>query len=246
MNRKLLIIALILISFASFVFAANSDTATLTIKGYKNEDLPSDSTLRVYVYNTISGQSSTTAVDKKIDITDYLSSYLNFKDIFSIKLQTNMNKTIKISIAVSPFTNQDDKTDVISTSYYLTTAAGSYDSSSSSYSSGDYYYYYKHVASFSVSPSDFENSSTGYSVGSDGSSKSAFADLQETVNSSYKRKNGRTWYTYSPTRNVLDGMSSSTIDSMIYVKMKLNVTSLDNINANVQYLAPVTITVSTE
>ncbi len=236
-------IALILISFVSFVFAVNSDEATLTIKGYKNEDLPADSTLRVYVYNT-SGQSSTTAVDKKIDITDYLSSYLSFKDIFSIKIQTNMNKTIKISIAVSPFTNQDDKTDVISTSYYLTTSAGSYDSSSSYNSSGDYYY--KHEASFSVSPSDFENNSTGYSVGSDGSSKSASADLKETVNSSYKKKKGRNWYTYSPKGDVLDGMSSSTIDSMIYVKMKLNVTSLDNINANVQYLAPVTIMVSTE
>ena len=246
MNRKLLIIALILISFVSFVFAANSDTATLTIKGYKNEDLPSDSTLRVYVYNTISGQSSTTAVDKKIDITDYLSSYLSFKDIFSIKLQTNMNKTIKISIAVSPFTNQDDKTDVISTSYYLTTKAGSYDSSSSYYSSGSYYY--KHEASFSVSPSDFENSSTGCSVGSEGSSKSASVALEEAIKSSRKKKRDSEseWSTYSPTRNVLDGMSSSTIDSMIYVKMKLNVTSLDNINANVQYLAPVTITVSTE
>ena len=237
MNKKLLIITLFLI-VCVFSVASRSDEKTLTIKGYKLGNLPADGILRVYVYDTTSSESSTTKVDDELDVTNYLNNYISgFKNIFSIKIQTNLVSPISVVINFSPFTSQDKTKTSISTSYYLKTSAGSYTNANKKSS-----YYYTYSASMSTFPDSFKNSS-GVTV----STSSSNATVSQSISAKRgKNKNGIN-YTYTLTsKTTLDNIdSNATVDSTIYVYMKLN-TTYNDILANVKYIAPVKITVTTE
>ena len=253
MNKRLLVIVLVFIACFSFIYAAaekQETSTTLDIKAYKLGDLPQDGILRVYVYNTSSdNQSSTTQVEDQLDITSYLKSYISgFRNVFSIKIQTNLVSPISVVINFSPFTSQDKTKTSISTSYYLSTSAGSYTNTSSKRDSSYYYYYYKYSASMTTSPDSFEDSSSGTTVSTGTSS----ATVSQSI--SAKRYGTYDYYfnygeDYSLTSTTtLDNIDSNkTVDSMIYVYMKLNdITYDDGIVANVKYVAPVKITVTTE
>lgn len=263
MKKKLIIFALIFIVSVSFIFA-DSDDATLTIQGYKNPDLPTDGTLKLYVYNTMSSQSSTTEVSGDLDVTSSLSTYISaFTDIFSIKLQTNLKSNVSLSVKFSPFISQDKNKNVISTSYYLKASGTDYTNNyntESSYSgwggSSSTYYFIKHSPSISITPTGFTNSSSGYTVSVDEDEKAttATAEIVQTITSTYgtasrnSADSVRKWRTYSnqTSSETLENIATDgTVDSMIYVKMKLN-TTLNAIFANVNYQAPVIITVSVE
>lgn len=254
MNKRFLVVVLVLFSCFSFVWAADPAITTLNIRAYKLGNLPQDGILRVYVYNTSTdNQSSTTQVKDQgqLDVTKYLENYISgFRNVFSIKIQTNLVSPIKIVINFNPFTSQDNTKAVIPTSYYLDTKAGSYanKSSSGAYSSYGsyryYYYYYRYSASMTTSPNSFEDSSSGATV-----STSSSATVNQGITIQRKADSrGSSWGSYTPTSDTtLDYIDSDkTVDSMIYVYMKLNDITYDNIIANVQYIAPVKITVTTE
>ncbi len=249
MNKRFLVVVLVLFSCFSFVWAADPAITTLNIRAYKLGNLPQDGILRVYVYNTSTdNQSSTTQVKDQgqLDVTKYLENYISgFRNVFSIKIQTNLVSPIKIVINFNPFTSQDNTKAVISTSYYLKTDAGSYTNSRSKWdNSSSYYYYYKYSASMTTSPNSFEDSSSGTTVST---SSSAIVNQGITIQRKADSR-GSSWGSYTPTSDTtLDYIDSDkTVDSMIYVYMKLNDITYDNIIANVQYIAPVKITVTTE
>ena len=267
MKKKLIIFALIFIVSVSFIFA-DSDDATLTIQGYKNPDLPTDGTLKLYVYNTMSSQSSTTEVSGDLDVTSSLSTYISaFTDIFSIKLQTNLKSNVSLSVKFSPFISQDKNKNVISTSYYLKASGTDYINNykTSSDRGRKTYYFIKHSPSFTITPTDFKNSTSGYTVSADedGNATTATAEIVQTISStsgsaqssggprgssSVDADDVTNWSTYSnqTSSETLENIATDgTVDSMIYVKMKLN-TTLNAILANVNYQAPVIITVSVE
>lgn len=220
--------------FTSLLFAdTKTSTATLQITGYKN--MPNDGILRVYVYNTTSSTSSTTEVGKEIDVSDLLDSYISSrKDVFSIKVQTNLNKTITLTITVAPFTSQETAESVISTSYGFTTTAGTY-TTTEKYND----HYYKYSANMSTDKSTI----TVSALGSTGT-----ATITQTISGQRQRSSSESWssYTIPSTYDVLSpNDENATVDSTISVKMKLNTTKTD-ILANVKYIAPVIITVSAE
>lgn len=230
--KRFTLISIFIMLFTSLLFAdTKTSTATLQITGYKN--MPNDGILRVYVYNTTSSTSSTTEVGKEIDVSDLLDSYISSsKDVFSIKVQTNLNKTITLTITVAPFTSQGTTESVISTRYSFTTSAGTY-TTTKSYSS----YYYKYSASMSSDKSTI----TVSALGSTGT-----ATITQTISGQYRYRG--TWYDYTipSTSDVLyPNDENATVDSTISVKMKLNTTKTE-ILANVKYVAPVIITVSAE
>lgn len=243
MNKRFLVVVLVLFSCFSFVWAADPAITTLNIRAYKLGNLPQDGILRVYVYNTSTdNQSSTTQVKDQgqLDVTKYLENYISgFRNVFSIKIQTNLVSPIKIVINFNPFTSQDNTKAVISTIYNLDTKAGSYTNSSKKNN-----YYYKYSASMTTSPNSFEDSSSGTTVST---SSSAIVNQGITIQRKADSK-GSSWGSYTPTSDTtLDYIDSDkTVDSMIYVYMKLNNITYDNIIANVQYIAPVKITVTTE
>ena len=243
--KKLILVTVFLVFVASLIFAnATTSVATLTIEGYKLSEAPEEGTLRVYVYDT-SSSDSTTIVADKVDITNYLSNYISgFKDVFSVKIQTNLNKKITVSISVSPFISQDTTKSVIKTSYYLTKDEGSYTASSTT---SDYYgtytTYYKYTASMNVSDSSFTNSSSGKTVGNSASTDSATVQITQTISAKSGFRSDIINRSYSLKNETLDYIEKNTVDSMIYMQMKLNTTT-DKITANVEYKAPVTITVS--
>lgn len=275
MTKKLILICCCFI-FASLLFAdTQSSDATLTVKGYKEADTPSEGTLKVYIYDTRSRTSSTTQVSDELDITSYVKSnnYISgFKDVFRIYLQSNLNKKVTVSIAFSPFVSDSEKQDIIPTAYYMSLNAGTYESSdysySYSYSTGSYTQYkYQYATTLTVSNEDFSDSTSGCVVGSGGKKETiAVSVLQEVTTKQRKTQGGRggsSYTDFTPTEYVLDGMtsssgyygsSSSTLNSTIYVKMKLVPTeaqktahsSTSGITPNVEYTAPVTITVSIE
>jgi hypothetical protein len=257
MNKRLLVIVLVFIACFSFIYAATEKqetSTTLDIKAYKLGDLPQDGILRVYVYNTSSNeQSSTTQVENQLDITSYLKDYISgFRNVFSIKIQTNLVSSISVVINFSPFTSQDKTKTSISTSYYLdtTTAAGSYTNASSKRDSSSSYYYYKYSASMTTKPTSFEDSSSGTTVSTGASS----ATVSQSI-SAKRNKYGTNDYYFNywgedyalSSKTTLDNIDSNkTVDSTIYVYMKLNDITYEGIVANVQYVAPVKITVTTE
>lgn len=271
MTKKLILICCCFI-FASLLFAdTQSSDATLTVKGYKEADTPSEGTLKVYIYDTRSRTSSTTQVSDELDITSYVKSnnYISgFKDVFRIYLQSNLNKKVTVSIAFSPFVSDSEKQDIIPTAYYMSLNAGTYESSQYSASSGSKTsYMYKYATTLTVSNEDFSDTTSGCVVGSGGKKETiAVSVLQEVTTKQRKTQGGRggsSYTDFTPTGYVLDGMtsssgyygsSSSTLNSTIYVKMKLVPTeaqktahsSTSGITPNVEYTAPVTITVSIE
>lgn len=230
--KRFTLISIFIMLFTALLFAdTKTSTATLQITGYKN--MPNDGILRVYVYNTTSSTSSTTEVGKEIDVSDLLDSYISTsKDVFSIKVQTNLNKTITLTITVAPFTSQETAESVISTSYRFTTTAGTY-TTTKSYSS----YYYRYSAGMSTDKSTI----TVSALGSTGT-----ATITQTISGQYRYRGNWYDYTIPSTYNVLyPNDKNATVDSTISVKMKLNTTKTD-ILANVKYVAPVIITVSAE
>ncbi len=244
--KKIILICMFIMLFTSLLFAAESATSTLQITGYKN--IPDEGILRVYVYNTTSSSSSTTEVGKEIDILDgvdatsidtSLQSYItSYKDVFSIKIQTNLKNPVKIEINVNPFTSQGTTSSVIPTSYEFSTTAGTYTTSEKHQSSSwSDYYYFKYTATMGIDKSTVtvsESESTGT------------ATITQSISAQYKYRNR--WYNYSIPSSydtLYPNDTNATVDSMIYVTMKLN-TELDNILTNVKYVAPVKITVTME
>lgn len=245
--KKIILICMFIMLFASLLFAAESATSTLQITGYKN--IPDEGILRVYVYNTTSSSSSTTEVGKEIDILDgvdatsidtSLQNYItNYKDVFSIKIQTNLNKKVKIEINVNPFTSQGTTSSVIPTSYEFSTSPGTYETDNDYYYNRRYYYF-KYSASMSNDKSTVTVSD---------SSSTDTATITQSISgfrkSSYYSSNWSTHTIPSSYDTLYPNDTNATVDSMIYVTMKLN-TELDNILTNVKYVAPVKITVTME
>lgn len=241
--KKLMFVVVFIVLFGALLFADTS-TSTLEIKGYKLSNMP-DGILRVYVYNTTSTQDLTKAdlVSNQIDVSDYLSNYISgSKDVFSIKVQTNLNKTVIIKVTVAPFTSQDTAKSVISTTYSLSQSAGYYVTTGSYYSSRRYYYY-RYNASATVSPS--------YITATDATSADNYSEITLRMASARRSTNRSTLVnsstggsSYSLTGETLYPIEDrATVDSTISVKMKLN-TILNDITPNVQYVAPVVIEVS--
>ena len=261
MKKRLFLICCCLV-FASLLFAdAQSSDATLTVKGYKEASDPSEGTLRIYIYDTRSSTSSTTQVSDELDITNYITkssgNYISsFKDVFRIYLRSNLNKKVTVSIAFSPFVSDSEKKDVLPTAYYMTLNAGSYERNRSSGTS------YKYATTLTVSNEDFLDTTSGCVVGSSGKNETTAVSVLQEVTTKQRKTQGGGYYggssssytDFTPTNYVLDGMSNYTIDSTIYVKMKLVPTeeqktahsSTNGITPNVNYVAPVTITVSIE
>ena len=248
--KKFILISIFMMLFTSLIFAdTTTATSTLQITGYKSEKL-FDSILKVYVYNTTSGQSSTTEFGSEIDIldgvavadiSDSLNGYINdYKDVFSIKVQTNLKSNINVNISVSPFISQDStQSSVIKTIYSLTTSNGTYTyyKKSGSGRSGTYYIY----------TGSWNPNSLILTVGDNGDKNSTNYTIVQSISAKKQSGSGSpSSYTIPDDYIVLyPAEENRTIDSMIYVKMKLN-TTLDNILPNVKYVAPVIITVSTE
>lgn len=233
--KKLMFVVVFIVLFGALLFADTS-TSTLEIKGYKLSNMP-DGILRVYVYNTTSTQDLTNAdlVSNQIDVSDYLSNYISgSKDVFSIKVQTNLNKTVIIKVTVAPFTSQDSEhSSVISTSYNFSTSPGTYETTT--YYS---YYYYKYSGNMS-------NDKSTVTV-SDSSSTDTVTIRQSILGYCKSRYYGWSWQTYNipvTYETLYPNDEKATVDSTIAVKMKLN-TTLNDITPNVQYVAPVVIEVS--
>ncbi len=246
--KKIILICMFIMLFTSLLFA-DTATSTLQITGYKN--MPDEGILRVYVYNTTSSSSSTTEVGKEIDILDgvaatsidtSLNNYItSYKDVFSIKIQTNLNKKVKIEINVNPFTSQGTTSSVIPTIYKFSTTAGTYTTLNASRiptSSSRSRYYFKYTATMTIDNSTVNASS---SEGTATISQSISAGYASSSSSYY-------WNSYTvPTtyETLYPNDTNATVDSTINVTMKLN-TELDNILTNVKYVAPVKITVTME
>lgn len=240
--KKLMFVVVFIVLFGALLFADTS-TSTLEIKGYKLSNMP-DGILRVYVYNTTSTQDLTKAdlVSNQIDVSDYLSNYISgSKDVFSIKVQTNLNKTVIIKVTVAPFTSQDSEhSSVISTSYNFSTSPGTYQTTSSHYYDNIYYYDFKYSASMNndkstVTVSDSSSTDTATIRQSISGQRRSIIGIiigiwsNHTIPSSYE--------------TLYPNDDRATVDSTISVKMKLN-TILNDITPNVQYVAPVVIEVS--
>ena len=232
--KKLMFVVVFIVLFGALLFADTS-TSTLEIKGYKLSNMP-DGILRVYVYNTTSTQDLTKAdlVSNQIDVSDYLSNYISgSKDVFSIKVQTNLNKTVIIKVTVAPFTSQDSEhSSVISTSYNFSTSPGTYETTT--YYS---YYYYKYSGNMSNDKSTVTVSD---------SSSTDTVTIRQSILGYRKSRYGWSWQTYNiPVKyeTLYPNDEKATVDSTIAVKMKLN-TTLNDITPNVQYVAPVVIEVS--
>lgn len=232
--KKLMFVVVFIVLFGALLFADTS-TSTLEIKGYKLSNMP-DGILRVYVYNTTSTQDLTKAdlVSNQIDVSDDLSNYISgSKDVFSIKVQTNLNKTVIIKVTVAPFTSQDSEhSSVISTSYNFSTSPGTYETTTY-YSS----YYYKYSGNMSNDKSTVTVSD---------SSSTDTVTIRQSILGYRKRRYGWSWQTYNipvTYETLYPNDDKATVDSTIAVKMKLN-TTLNDITPNVQYVAPVVIEVS--
>lgn len=232
--KKLMFVVVFIVLFGALLFADTS-TSTLEIKGYKLSNMP-DGILRVYVYNTTSTQDLTKAdlVSNQIDLSDYLSNYISgSKDVFSIKVQTNLNKTVIIKVTVAPFTSQDSEhSSVISTSYNFSTSPGTYETTT--YYS---YYYYKYSGNMSNDKSTVTVSD---------SSSTDTVTIRQSILGYRKSRYGWSWQTYNipvTYETLYPNDEKATVDSTIAVKMKLN-TTLNDITPNVQYVAPVVIEVS--
>ena len=265
MKKILFVFAFLIILCSSLVFADTS--ATLTIRGYKSareDTLPTEGNLIVSVYDTRTSQTSTASVGDQVDITDDLENYKTaFKDIFAIKLQTNLKANVTVSIQFSPFINQKKKSDKISTNYKLT-ANGTdytylYNQEEKSYFMWPTYYSYfvKHSPSLAVGTTTL-NTSSGYEVSA---SKTTTADIVQTIatytatETSYRAYptisdvSDSDWYEYSDTSNsetLYKIEENAYVESMIYVQMKLDLDSNYEIATNVDYKAPVKITVSAQ
>lgn len=247
--KKLMFVVVFIVLFGALLFADTS-TSTLEIKGYKLSNMP-DGILRVYVYNTTSTQDLTKAdlVSNQIDVSDYLSNYISgSKDVFSIKVQTNLNKTVIIKVTVAPFTSQDSEhSSVISTTYSLSQSPGyyvtteSYPSGSSWWSTN--YYYYRYNASATVSPS-YINATDATSADNYSTITLKMASARRSTNRNTLVRSATGGSSYTLTGETLYPIENgATVDSTIAVKMKLN-TTLNDITPNVQYVAPVVIEVS--
>ena len=263
MKKILFVFAFLIILCSSLVFADTS--ATLTIRGYKSakeDTLPTEGNLIVSVYDTRTSQTSTASVGDQVDITDDLENYKTaFKDIFAIKLQTNLKANVTVSIQFSPFINQKKKSDKISTNYKLT-ANGTdytylYNQKKSMWTTYYYSYFVKHSPSLAVGTTTL-NTSSGYEVSA---SKTTTADIVQTIATYTATKRSYSdyptisdvsdsdWYEYSDTSNsetLYKIEENAYVESMIYVQMKLDLDSNYEIATNVDYKAPVKITVSAQ
>ncbi len=249
--KKFTLFTVILLLFTSLIYADYSETE-LKIEGYKLSNMPKTGILRVYVFNTSSSKDSDTSVNNQINLSDYIANYISgYKDVFSIKVQTNLARTITIKITANPFVYWETSTtengvttktakSVLKTSYKLTSSSGTY-TTSKTYS--DYYYKYT---------SNVSTSSQATTLGKNNSTVSASTIATLTLSAQHSSDNNDWSYWSSvssiPVNNNTDKVlknieENATIDSMIYVTMKLGTTS-NNILPNVQYVAPITITVS--
>ena len=270
--KKLVGFAFVLFLIVSFAFAASSN-ATLNISAYKNQsNLPSDGTIKVYIYDARESSSSSTEISGDLDISSYVKNtsgnYIDaLKDIFSIKIQSNLNKEVNIAVTFSPFINSTDSSDIIPTTYYLKLNDGTYTSKQKVSGGSDSYYYNYATTLEPKSDSTNFTGSSGYTVGSGGKAekKTASIDLQVTTMQRKKNKNN-SWNDFKTSYEVLPGMNyettswsatttyNYTIESTIKVQMKLVPTesqktahsNTNGITPNVQYVAPVTIMVTIE
>lgn len=236
--KKLMFVVVFIVLFGALLFADTS-TSTLEIKGYKLSNMP-DGILRVYVYNTTSTQDLTKAdlVSNQIDVSDYLSNYISgSKDVFSIKVQTNLNKTVIIKVTVAPFTSQDSEhSSVISTSYNFSTSPGTYQTTTRHYYNYRNYYF-KYSASMN---NDKSTVTVSDSNGTD------TATIRQSISGQRRTGTSGSWSNHtipSSYETLYPNDDKATVDSTIAVKMKLN-TALDDITPNVEYVAPVVIEVS--
>lgn len=236
--KKLMFVVVFIVLFGALLFADTS-TSTLEIKGYKLSNMP-DGILRVYVYNTTSTQDLTKAdlVSNQIDVSDYLSNYISgSKDVFSIKVQTNLNKTVIIKVTVAPFTSQDSEhSSVISTSYNFSTSPGTYQTTTQHYYNYRYYYF-KYSASMNKDKSTVTVSD---------SNSTDTATIRQSISGQRRTRTSGSWSNHtipSSYETLYPNDEKATVDSTIAVKMKLN-TTLNDITPNVQYVAPVVIEVS--
>ena len=278
MMKKLFLVSLFCLIIASLLFAdsdgqtpaddqsssnTKSSSATLTIKGYKKSKEPTEGTLKVYIYDTRSSSSSTTSVSDSLDVTDYVKkttdNYISdYKDVFSINIETNLKKSVKISIKFSPFVSQSEKQDIIPTNYSLTYSGkafqGTYEEKNGGFWSPTTTYYIKHTPSTKDGASTY---SAEASIDDSGNVAFAYVNIVQKITSQKKRSNGnKNWsdYTDSSSSTTLAHIDSDTIKSSINVQMKLVPTEAqktahsktNGITPNIQYVAPVTITVSIE
>lgn len=285
MMKKLFLVPLFCLIIPSLLFAdsdgqtsaddqsssnTKSSSATLTIKGYKKSTEPTEGTLKVYIYDTRSSTSSTTSVSDSLDVTDYVKKTTNnyisdYKDIFSIKIETNLKNPVKISIRFSPFVSQSEKQDIIPTSYSLTYSGASFQGTyEEENGSGGGWWGNTTTTTYSIkhTPSTEDGKSTysaEASIDDSGNVAFAYVNIVQKITSQKMKSNGfgnKNWsnYTNSSSSTTLEHIDSNTIKSLINVKMKLVPTeaqrtahsTTNGITPNIQYVAPVTITVSIE
>ena len=266
MKKILFVFAFLIILCSSLVFADTS--ATLTIRGYKSakeDTLPTEGNLIVSVYDTRTSQTSTASVGDQVDITDDLENYKTaFKDIFAIKLQTNLKANVTVSIQFSPFINQKKKSDKISTNYKLTANGTDYINpnyyKTSGNNSNKKYYFIKYVPSFTNASSEVSGITTATTVNiaqtitvEKGSAKAIATTTGPAWNSTTTYSDPSvdavtSWSTYksSSSSETLDYIGDAYVESVIYVQMKLDLDSNYEIATNVDYKAPVKITVSAQ
>ena len=266
MKKILFVFAFLIILCSSLVFADTS--ATLTIRGYKNstkqDNLPTEG-LIISVYDTRVTQSFTSLVTDRITITDDLGyDYYktDYNDIFSIKIQTNLKANVSVDIQFSPFINQGDTNDYIPTSYKLTASGTDYINpnyyETSGKNSNKKYYFIKYVPSFTNASSEVSGITTATTVNitqtitvETGSAEAIATGSGWNSTTTYSAPSVdavTSWssYTSSSSSETLDYIGDAYVESMIYVQMKLDLDSNYEIATNVDYKAPVKITVSAQ
>lgn len=268
MKKTLFVFTFLIILCSSLVFADTS--ATLTIRGYKNstkkDTLPTEG-LIISVYDTRVTQSFTSLVTDRITITDDLGyDYYktDYNDIFSVKIQTNLKANVSVDIQFSPFINQEDKNDYIPTSYKLTASGTDYINpkyyNTSGRNSNQKYYFIKYIPSFTNASSEVSGITTATTVnitqtitGKTGSAKAIATTTSSGWNStttysapSVDAVTSWSTYTSSSSSETLDYIGDAYVESVIYVQMKLDLASNYKIATNVDYKAPVKITVSAQ
>ena len=259
MRRILLVFIILILSILPLVADATSATTSMRVSAYKEDPMPDlEYSIKVY-YQAV--ENEITGITQIFDITEKINketTYMSVGSAFRIDISSTYKNPINVEMYFTPFVNQRDTSKTVPVSYTRTGGFSSVAGSTNVYSSEDRkYMYYRYTPGLVFTDS---NNNTIATLNSNNTSATinvtevgTTVTMTQNIAKIEKRKNrsSGTWSETtvmpSTTGQTIPGFGTTqSLSTVSYFTLQISDDDYNNIlEANVDYIATVRLTVST-
>lgn len=255
MRRILLVFIILILSVLPLVADATSATTSMRVSAYKEDPMPNlEYSIKVYYQNKA---NEITGIAQVYDITEKINketTYMSVGSAFRIDISSTYKNPINVEMYFTPFVNQRDTSKMVPITYTLSGNVGTQTvGGSTNVTVSNQTYRYRYTAGRNWKDSE-GNEITSLLVTESGTT-ATLTQYVAKVESRYLRTYGWTssWTSWTESTmptvggEVLPGLGSNqSISTISYFNLQISDDDYNNIlEANVDYIATVRLTVST-